>query len=67
MLVDMPSTEAKRRSIFDELVSILYTDIHPANNVPHSPLVLSMPYINSFGKRFLEIAVNFPNAGCRPC
>ncbi|KAG0035770.1 hypothetical protein BGZ81_000063 [Podila clonocystis] len=45
---DMPSTEAKRQSIFDELVSILYTDIHPANTVPHSPLVLSMPYINSF-------------------
>ncbi|KFH64324.1 hypothetical protein MVEG_10149 [Podila verticillata NRRL 6337] len=48
MSPDMPSTEAKRQSIFDELVSILYTDIHPANSVTHSPLILSMPYINSF-------------------
>ncbi|KAG0364056.1 Foie gras liver health family 1-domain-containing protein [Gamsiella multidivaricata] len=45
---DMPSTEVKRQSVFDELVSILYTDIHPANTTVHKPLVLSMPQINSF-------------------
>ncbi|KAI1316382.1 hypothetical protein EDD11_010024 [Mortierella claussenii] len=48
MSPDMPSTEAKRQSIFDELVSILYTEIHPANTVGHKPLVLNMPQINSF-------------------
>ncbi|KAG0336203.1 hypothetical protein BG004_008161 [Podila humilis] len=45
---DMPSTETKRQSIFDELVSILYSDIHPANSVPHNPVVISMPFISSF-------------------
>ncbi|KAG0050903.1 hypothetical protein BGZ83_004302 [Gryganskiella cystojenkinii] len=44
----MPSTLAKRLSIFDELISILHTEISPANKVSHNPLVLSMPQINSF-------------------
>ncbi|KAK3843310.1 MAG: Foie gras liver health family 1-domain-containing protein [Linnemannia gamsii] len=48
MSPDMPATEAKRSSVFDELVSILHTDIHPANSSLHKPLVLSMPQINSF-------------------
>ncbi|CAO3569646.1 unnamed protein product [Mortierella alpina] len=48
MSPDMPSTDPKRLSVFDELVSILYTEIHPANTVVHKPLVLSMPEINSF-------------------
>ncbi|KAF9097975.1 hypothetical protein BGX29_007838 [Mortierella sp. GBA35] len=48
MSPDMPATEAKRLSIFDELVSILHTEIHPANTSVHKPLVLSMPQINSF-------------------
>ncbi|KAF9948811.1 hypothetical protein BGZ65_007801 [Modicella reniformis] len=47
---EMPSTDEKRQSIFDELVSILHTDNHPANTSVHKPLVLSMPQINSFGK-----------------
>ncbi|KAF9185891.1 hypothetical protein BGZ51_002352 [Haplosporangium sp. Z 767] len=45
---DMPTTEEKRQSIFDELICILYTDNHPSNTVIHKPLVLSMPQINSF-------------------
>ncbi|KAF9980703.1 hypothetical protein BGZ75_008056 [Mortierella antarctica] len=48
MSPDMPSTDPKRLSVFDELVSILHTEIHPANTVVHKPLVLSMPEINSF-------------------
>ncbi|KAF9965557.1 hypothetical protein BGZ70_004606 [Mortierella alpina] len=48
MSPDMPSTDPKRLSVFDELVSILYTEIHPANTVVHKPLVLSMPEMNSF-------------------
>ncbi|KAG0211965.1 hypothetical protein BGX28_007048 [Mortierella sp. GBA30] len=48
MSPDMPLTDPKRQSIFDELVSILYTEIHPANTVTHNPLVLSMTDINSF-------------------
>ncbi|KAF9905236.1 hypothetical protein EC991_001888 [Linnemannia zychae] len=48
MSPDMPATEAKRVSVFDELVSILYADIHPANLTVHKPLVFSMPQINSF-------------------
>ncbi|KAF9363708.1 hypothetical protein BGX34_003510 [Mortierella sp. NVP85] len=48
MSPDMPSTTEKRQSSFNELVSILYNDTHPANNVVHKPLVLSMPQINSF-------------------
>ncbi|KAF9106580.1 hypothetical protein BGX27_009108 [Mortierella sp. AM989] len=45
---DMPSTEPKRLSIFDELVNILHTEIHPANSTVHKPLVLNMSHINSF-------------------
>ncbi|GJJ77822.1 trafficking protein particle complex subunit 11 [Entomortierella parvispora] len=45
---EMPSTPAKRQSIFDELVSILHTEISPANKVSHNPVVVSMPQINSF-------------------
>ncbi|KAF9132227.1 hypothetical protein BGW39_000547 [Mortierella sp. 14UC] len=48
MSPDMPATEAKRASVFDELVSILHTEIHPANSAVHKPLVLSMSQINSF-------------------
>ncbi|KAG0317298.1 hypothetical protein BGZ97_005596 [Linnemannia gamsii] len=48
MSPDMPATEAKRLSVFDELLSILHTKIHPANTSVHKPLVLPMPQINSF-------------------
>ncbi|KAF8946811.1 hypothetical protein BGZ47_011325 [Haplosporangium gracile] len=48
MSPDMPATEAKRLSVFDELVNILHTKTHPANTSVHKPLVLPMPQINSF-------------------
>ncbi|KAF8936614.1 hypothetical protein BGZ58_003967 [Dissophora ornata] len=45
---DMPSTEEKRQSIFDELVSILHSETHTSNTTVHKPLQLFMPQINSF-------------------
>ncbi|KAG0074448.1 hypothetical protein BGZ90_010754 [Linnemannia elongata] len=48
MSPDMPATDAKRRSVFEELFSILHTKNHPANTSVHKPLVLPMPQMNSF-------------------
>jgi len=65
LYTDMPSRTEKRQSSLDELVSILYNDAHPANNVVHKPLVLSMPQINSFGKRPRPIVRTI--VLCLPC
>ncbi|KAF9161729.1 hypothetical protein DFQ26_004195 [Actinomortierella ambigua] len=45
---EMPLTPAKREAIQDELTSILYTQHHPANNLPHPQLSLQMDHLNSF-------------------
>ncbi|KAG0328720.1 hypothetical protein BGZ99_004802 [Dissophora globulifera] len=47
-MLNMPSTESKRQSVFEELVTILHTDNHPANGAVHRPLTLTMSQINSF-------------------
>ncbi|ORZ16695.1 Gryzun, putative trafficking through golgi-domain-containing protein [Lobosporangium transversale] len=48
MSPDMPSTDEKRNTIFEELVSIIYTGDHPANAMVHRPLVLNMHHYNPF-------------------
>ncbi|KAF9585264.1 hypothetical protein BGW38_003138 [Lunasporangiospora selenospora] len=45
---EMPATVTKRQSVYDELVDILYAKTHQANTSVHQPILLSMPYINSF-------------------
>ncbi|KAF9974811.1 hypothetical protein BGZ73_001715 [Actinomortierella ambigua] len=48
LCADMPLTPAKRTGVQDELTSILYTQHHPANNLPHPPLSLQMDHMNAF-------------------